>query len=110
MPEKIKEAVAKKAPFFDAFFDSSFYKGLVATLIAVFAVELRMMIEDKNSTLHKYIKQVSKLEELKTHHKIFFTFLITFIASIIVLILIFTYHYIKGKVIKLDKSYITPFY
>lgn len=110
MPEKIQEAVAKKAPFGQAFFDSSFYKGLVATLIAVFAVELRMMIEDKNSKIHKYVKQVSKLEDLKTHHKILFTFLITFIAAIFVLILIFTYHYFKGKVIKFNNTYITPFY
>jgi hypothetical protein len=110
MPEKIKESIATRAPFFDAFFDSSFYKGLVATLIAVFAVELRMLIEDKNSRIHKYIKQISKLEELKVHHKILFTFLITFIASIIVLILIFSYHYFKGKVIKFGNTYITPFY
>ena len=110
MPDKIRESVASKAPFFDAFFDSSFYKGLVATLIAVFAIELRMLIEDKNSKIHKYIREISKLDELKIHHKILFTFLITFIASIIVLILIFSYHYLKGKVIKFNNTYITPFY
>lgn len=110
MPKELKESVAKKAPFFESFFTSSFYKAVVATLIAAFAVELRLQIEDEKSKLHQFVKQTTKLEELKIHHKILFTILITFIAAIIVLILIFTFHYIMGKVIKLDNTYITPFY
>jgi len=106
----VKESVAKKAPFFDAFYTSSFYKAMAITLISALAIELRLQIEDQNSKIHRLIKNTTKLEELKIHHKILFSILITFIASIIVLLSIFTFHYIMGKVIKLDHAYITPFY
>jgi hypothetical protein len=111
MPVKeLKETIATKAPFFESFFESSFYKAIVVTLIAAFAVELRLQIENKNSKLHHYVKQITKLNELKLHHKVMFTILVTFIAAILVLLIIFTFHYLLGKVIKLDKTYITPFY
>jgi hypothetical protein len=110
MPKELKETVAKNAPFFKAFFESSFYKAVVATLIVAVAVELRIQIEDKKSGLHHFIKNTSKLEELKAHHKVLFIILITFISAILVLLVIFAFHYLMGKVIKLDTTYITPFY
>lgn len=110
MPKEIKETYATRAPFFESFFQSSFYKAVNITLIAALAVEIRLMIENKNSKLHKYIKQITKLDELRTNHKVFFTILITFISAVIILLIIFTINYIFDKVIKLDKAYITPFY
>ena len=112
MAKEIRESIArpKQAPFLQSFYESSFYKAIVITLIAAVASELRIQIENENSALHKHLKFFSSLEKLHIHHKVLFTVLITFLAAIIVLFTIFTVHFIFGKVIKLGESYITPFY